>query len=61
MPNYPDTKNSRNQTENETIIRNDINPGGGGGQSLVTENTGGDWLDSLGSGILFAKYILGFF
>ena len=36
-----------------------VGPGGGGGHSIV-KNTGG-WLDSLGSGILVGKDILGFY
>ena len=35
-------------------------PGGGGGGHSIVNNTGG-WLDSLGSGILVGKDILGFF
>ena len=32
-----------------------------GGHSIVKNTGGGDWLDSLGSGVLVEKDILGFF
>ena len=38
-------------------MKRSLNPGG----HSIVKNTGGGWLDSLGSGILVGKDILGFF
>ena len=47
--------NSSNRT---VIVITFIDPGGGGGQSIV-KNTGSGWLDILGSEILVGKIYFG--